>query len=264
MAFTTTRSGFTGPRGKIGVGDAFHIDLKMLEALPIAERVRALDTLAKQYDSIGREIEFSNTGVSGRRWNTALDLSDKVQLLNQAAGAHSHSTHPGWQSFDFYVPFKGKSRFEKGAVEDASIYLPVVPGGRVRRGSNSGYGYYSEALDPSGRTVFKIGHGNIDRPEVGTELKVDPAPLANETQIEIGETTSRTEDILKAFLYGSQIRKDEKPEKTFQQELKEQLIGNLLSQALNPVSFLSSYQNSNPFLMGQSTANSDYLNGLFG
>ena len=86
----------------------------------------------------------------------------------------------------------------------------------------------------------------------------------NTTALPTGDTSSRTEDILKAFLYGAQIRKDEKPEKTFQQELKEQLIGSLLSQALNPGSFLSSYQNSNPFLMGQSTANSDYLNGLFG
>jgi len=87
---------------------------------------------------------------------------------------------------------------------------------------------------------------------------------ANTTALPTGDTSSRTEDILKAFLYGAQIRKDEKPEKTLQQELKEQLVGSLLSQALNPTSFLSSYQNSNPFLIGQSAATSDYLDGLLG
>lgn len=176
MSFVPIRSGYTGPSSKIGGSSPYHIDLKLSESVPIAERVRALDAIANQYRSIGREIEFSNSSVSGRRWNPASNISDKVQLLNQAAAAHAHSRHPGWQSLDFYVPFKGKSRFDKGAVEDASIFLPAIPGGTVRRGSGGGYGYYSEALDPSGRAVFKIGHGNIDRPEAGGSLTVPASP----------------------------------------------------------------------------------------
>lgn len=264
MAFVPVRSGFTGPSAKIGGSTDYHIDLKLLESLPVAERVKAVDAIAKQYQSIGREIEFSNAAVSGQRWNPALDLSDKVQLLNQAAAAHAHSKHPGWQSLDFYVPFKGKSRFEKGAVEDASIYLPAVPGGTVRRGSGGGYGYYSEALDPSGRTVFKIGHGNVDRPEEGGELKVGGAPVLGEAPTASPDSTGRTEDILKAFLYGAQMQGAGKKEKTLQDEIKEQLIGNVISQALTPSTFLSSYTNQDPYMAGLKAGSTDYLAGLLG
>jgi hypothetical protein len=188
MAYVPIRSGFTGPSAKIGGSTDYHIDLKMLESLPIAERVKALDTLAKQYRGLGREIEFSNPAVSGKRWNPEADLSDRVALLNQAAAAHAHSKHPGWQSLDFYVPFKGKSRFDKGAVEDASIFLPGIAGGKVRRASGGGYGYYSESLNPAGQVVFRVGHGNIDRPEQGNELNVlGPTPAA--PQLPAPETT---------------------------------------------------------------------------
>ena len=132
MAYTPIRSGFTGPSAKIGGSSDYHIDLKMLESLPIGERVKAVDSLARKYASIGREIEFSNQGVAGQRWNPEADLAARVDLLNRAGAAHSK--RPGWQSLDFYVPFKGKSRFDKGAVEDASIFLPGVAGGSVRRG----------------------------------------------------------------------------------------------------------------------------------
>lgn len=174
MSYVPIRSGFTGPRNKIGGSTEYHIDLKLLESLPIAERVKAVDTLARQYASIGREIEFSNAAVSGRRWNPNADLSDRVQLLNQVAAAHSHNLHPGWQSLDFYVPFRGKNRFDRGAVEDASIYIPGVPGGSIRRGSGGGFGYFSEALDPSGRVVFRVGHGNVDRPEPDGDIAIAP------------------------------------------------------------------------------------------
>jgi hypothetical protein len=172
MAYPVHRSGYTGPSAKIGGSTDYHVDLKMLSSLPIAERIKAMDALANQYGSIGREIEFSNDAVSGKRWNATSDLADKVDLLERAAAAHSHSQSPGFNSFDFYVPFKGKSRFDKGAVEDASIYLPGVAGGKIRRGSGGGYGYFSEALDPSGKVVFRVGHGNVDRPEAETEILV--------------------------------------------------------------------------------------------
>jgi hypothetical protein len=71
MAYPVFRSGYTGPSGKIGGSTEYHIDLKMLQSLPIAERVKAMDAVANQYESIGRNIEFSNPAVSGRRWDTA-------------------------------------------------------------------------------------------------------------------------------------------------------------------------------------------------
>ncbi len=174
MAYTPIRSGFTGPSAKIGGSSDYHIDLKMLESLPIGERVKAVDSLARKYASIGREIEFSNQGVSGQRWNPEADLATRVDLLNRASAAHSQ--RPGWQSLDFYVPFKGKSRFDKGAVEDASIFLPGVAGGSVRRGTAKDYGYFSESLDPKGNVLFRVGHGNIDRPEANENMVISQLP----------------------------------------------------------------------------------------
>ena len=76
------------------------------------------------------------------------------------------------------------------------------------------------------------------------------------------DTSARTEEILKAFMYGQEYKKE--PKKTFEQGLKEQLVGGLISQALNPMSFLSSYSTGNPFLSGRSAATSDFLGGILG
>lgn len=242
MSYIPVRRGFTGPKGKMGEGDPHHIDLKLLESLPSVDRVRAVDTLAKQYQSLGREIEFSNAAVSGRRWNPSADLSDKIQLLNQAAQAHSHSRHPGWQSLDFYVPFKGKSRFDKGAVEDASIFLPAIPGGTVRSQSGGGYGYYSEAMDPSGRTVFRIGHGNIDRPEEKAELKID-ANLSNETATTASSSGTDPKEFLMGYLLGTGFVGE--PRESSATKMKRQLVQQLLqpAQTMNPMQLIASLPN---------------------
>lgn len=166
----TYRSGYTGPSERIGGSSPYHIDLKILSQLPISEKIRALDSLANQYKSIGRQIEFSNEGVAGRRWDPTASLEDKVALFEAVRGAHA--PRAGWDPLDFYVPFAGKSRFDPGAVEGASIYIPGVPGGKITRGSGGGYGYFSEALDPSGRVVFRVGHGDTNRPEEQTEVLV--------------------------------------------------------------------------------------------
>jgi hypothetical protein len=74
---------------------------------------------------------------------------------------------------------------------------------------------------------------------------------------------SRTEDILKAFLYGAQS-KETKKERTLQDELKEQLLGSVISQALNPTSFLSSYNATDPYMSGFNTGSKDFFAGLLG
>ena len=182
----TYRSGFTGPSERIGGSSPYHIDLKILSALPLQEKIRALDSLAQQYSSIGREIEFSNQAVSSQRWNPNASPEEKKALFE--ATTKAHATRPGWDPLDFYVPFKGKSRFDTGAVEGASIYIPGVPGGKIRRGAGGGYGYFSEAMDPSGRVVFRVGHGDINRPEQETEIAVaqqaapQPGPTKPETK----------------------------------------------------------------------------------
>lgn len=218
MTYLTERSGFTAPKGKGGVGTEYHIDLKLLASLPVAERVKKLDALAQQYQTIGREIEFSNPAVSGRRWNPGARLDEKVDLLERAAAAHGHSQHSGWQSFDYYVPFKGKSRFDKGAVEDASIYIPAVAGGKVRRGSGGGYGYFSESLDPSGRVIARVGHGNIDRPEAGDVNVLGAPPEA--PKLPEAKTPDQNADELIEQLIGKQPT------------MKDVLVSRALGQAL--------------------------------
>lgn len=186
----TYRSGFTGPSARIGGSSDYHIDLKILSQLPIAEKIRAIDSLANQYKSIGRQIEFSNQGVSGRRWDPTASLEDKVALFEAVRGAHA--PRQGWDPLDFYVPFAGKSRFDEGAVEGASIYIPGVPGGKITRGSGGGYGYFSEAQDPSGRVVFRVGHGDISRPEEQGEILVEAAkmPIPADTATTAGTKTA--------------------------------------------------------------------------
>lgn len=187
----TYRSGFTGPSERIGGSSPFHIDLKVLQSLPLQERIRAMDSLANQYKSIGREIEFSNEAVAGRRWSPTAPLEEKVNLLETAARAHAPRS--GWDSYDFYVPFAGKSRFDPGAVEGASIYIPGVPGGKIRRASGGDYGFYSEALDPSGQVVFRVGHGDINRPETDAEVLV---AAADQQQTQTGQKQDKSAEEL--------------------------------------------------------------------
>lgn len=240
MSYATVRSGFTGPSHKIGGSTEYHIDLKLLESLPINERVKAVDAVARQYANIGRQMEFSNAGVSGKVWNPNAQLDDRINLLMSAAKAHSHSRHPGWQSLDFYVPFAGKKRTDKGAVEDASIYLPAVPGGKVRRGSGGGYGFYSESLDPKGNVLFKVGHGNIDRPEKDSEFIVNQpsssASIANpQSTTGYEQSQKRTNDLLEAFLTGVEYKKKKEEPKDMANQFAQGLLSSVLTTQLNPL-----------------------------
>jgi hypothetical protein len=228
MSYTTVRRGFTGPAGKIGSGTEHHQDLKLLESLPAVERVKMLDALARQNQSIGRVIEFSNPAVSGRRWNINADISDKIDLLNKAASAHAHSRHPGWQSFDYYTPFaKAPNRFAKGAVEDASIFLPVVPGGKVKSAAGGGYGYYSESFDPSGRLIARVGHGNVDRPEAEAELQIPQAPELPAAPGQQAATPGSSEqNFLLGYVLAQGLKQNntETPEQYIQRELLSQVL----------------------------------------
>lgn len=192
------RSGFTGPSARIGGSSDYHIDLKILDRLPVQEKIRALDSLARQYQSIGRDIEFSNEGVSGRRWNLGATPQEKEALLQAAASAHA--PRGGWTSLDFYVPFKGKDRFAEGAVEGASIFIPGIEGGKIRRGSGGNYGFFSEAMDPSGRVVFRVGHGDINRPEEDQEILVQGGAAPGEAPANNGSTNAMAAAFLGTIL----------------------------------------------------------------
>lgn len=197
----TFLAGYTGPSAKIGGSSDYHIDLKVLSSLPLQERIRAMDSLAYQYGQNNRVIEFSNPAVAGRFYNPNAPLDEKVDLLERAAKAHGHSRHTGWDSYDFYVPFKGENRFGK-SVEGASIYVPGVQGGKIRRGSGGGYGYFSESMDPSGRVLFRVGHGDVSRPLPEQEIAVNTAgaTIPSTTPPTTGDSRANNEALTQAFL----------------------------------------------------------------
>ena len=261
---TTIRSGFTGPSKKIGGSTDYHIDLKLLNSLPLAERVKVFDTLAERYGQNKRNIEFSNPGVSGNIYNPNVPFSERAALLQRAAGAHAPSS-ASFSSYDFYVPFQGQSRFKKGAVEDASIYIPTVAGGSVKRGSGGGYGYYSEALDPSGKVLYRVGHGNVDRPEKNGDLLVPKVPElpSSESQIALDqrvqgqkEGANAVADLMQKLLYG------EPKEETglFGEKLNSMIAGRINTNR----AFVNEFLQYNPYIQGKQQATTDFLSGMLG
>lgn len=232
MSYFPVRSGYTGPAGQIGAGTEYHIDLKVKDTTPLTEKIKAFDALAKQYQSIGREIEFSNQGVSGLRYDPSLPLDERGRILMQAAAAHA--PRQGWRSFDYYVPFKGKSRFDKGAVEGASIFLPGVAGGKVRRGTAGDYGFYSESLDPSGNVIFKVGHGDIRRPESGDVNVLGTAPPPRELPPPSGQSQKATaekekKDPMRSLLFQTFLSQMNQPS-LMQGILEQELAGAISAQ----------------------------------
>jgi hypothetical protein len=233
MSYIPVRSGFTGPSARIGGSSDYHIDLKMLDTLSLPAKVGALDSLARKYKSIGREIEFSNQAVSGLKYNLSDPFDERARVLMQAANAHA--PRQGWHSIDFYVPLAGKSRFDQGAVEGASIFLPSVAGGKVRRGKADNYGYFSEALDPSGQTLFKVGHGDITRPEKESKLNVlgtpPPAPVlpepAGTKDKADSDSNSNKMQLAKAMMFQQLLNQSSQPS----------LIQGILSRAMKPYSY---------------------------
>ena len=90
-----------------------------------------------------------------------------------------------------------------------------------------------------------------------------PSPGATSTtattQTPVDDT--RTKDVLEAFLYGTQYQEPKK-EKTLAETLKGELLTGALASALAPKkSFLSSFVNQQPYLMGQAASTSNYLSG---
>jgi hypothetical protein len=78
----------------------------------------------------------------------------------------------------------------------------------------------------------------------------------------------RTQDVLEAFLRGTQYkigpREQAAPKETLASSIKKQLVGQVLGQALNPMSFLDDYKTNDPFMQGSALANQDILSGMFG
>ena len=93
-------------------------------------------------------------------------------------------------------------------------------------------------------------------------MPLPPGTVQAQTQAAPASDT-RTKDILEAFMYGTQYQQPEKEkEKTLAETLKGDLLSGALASVLSPKkSFLSSFIDQQPYLMGQAASTSDYLSG---
>jgi hypothetical protein len=129
-------------------------------------------------------------------------------------------------------------------------------------------------LDPSGKVLFRVGHGNIDRPEKDGEIAiaaqttppVAPAPTGGSTESLLNQALltglvqnqASQNELLSALTEA--LGKKEKP-KTLSQQLSASLVSNAISQALNPNQFLSQFMSEDPYLQGSSLATGQFLGG---
>ena len=157
MSFSVQRIGVTGPSGRIGSGTEYHIDTKFKNNLSFEQIRDRMDAIARQYQTLGREIEFSNQGVASQTYDLSSTPEERLSLLRRAAGAHS--SRPGWHSFDYYAPTAGKGRWDKSS-EGAPIFVAGASGLKVQGGTGGNYGNYAFVLDKDGRVISKSGHGD--------------------------------------------------------------------------------------------------------
>ena len=191
MAYGTLQIGITGPRGRIGSGDEYHIDSKYNKNLTFGDIVDRFDTKAAKYGESGRNIVFSNPDVAGLVYNPLASRSDKEALLQRVAAAHSHSISPDFHSFDFYAPI-GTDRYDKSA-EGAPIYLVGAEGLQAQGGTGGGYGNFASVADASGVTLSKVGHGDTNQAVfAGSTFGSENLPM---------DASKRTDAVAKAKSY---------------------------------------------------------------
>ena len=239
---------YAGQLGSTGVSSGPHLH----------EYVKNLIT-GEYEDPAIHKSKFLNVRVGPNRVPKYIQDKSGGLILNPAAGLTLTS---GYGARDTGI--KGASTYHRGRDLAGKEGTPIYIEGDVKftpRANAGGYGNLATWTTPDQK--YELGYGHMK--SLGAASDTAGAVPAGQTTTP--GTDQRTEDILKAFMYGAQIKNQEalkEEEPTLVERIKGQLVGNLISQALNPTSFLSSYQNENPFLMGQSAATSDYLNGLFG
>ena len=232
-----------GTQGATGVatGPHFHFELKK-DGKRIPLKIARKD--------VGQYLEVLTPGA--KNWTQLYGGEQQGFALNPAATVTS-------EMGPRKAPTAGAS------TEHGGMDIAFKPGTKLRfRGSGSvaTHAGLGAAGNVSSLRTGPYELGVFHLSELPNAATTRPSEAMAEAS---GASDSRAEDILKAFMYGAQSRgEQQKEEPSLVEKIKGQLVGNLLSQALNPVSFLSSYQSSNPFLMGQSAATSDYLDGLLG
>ena len=149
----------TGASQFIGGSADYHIDTQIMKSVPMEQKVAMVDQMAAGYAKQGRVMEFSNKGVAGEVWDANMTYEQKVDLLERAFAAHSHSRYSDRNSIDYYIPKKGENRFGKSA-EGAEILAPTVGGQTATYASGGGYGNFIEIKDEQGNVIARTGHGD--------------------------------------------------------------------------------------------------------
>lgn len=163
------------------------------------------------------------------------------------------------------APTRGATTYHQGEdwalPEGTPVYFEGT--GTYKPLANQG-GYGNLASFTTGDNKYELGFAHMKSLGKPGDIASGAAPTTP-AQPTV-DADSRTQDILKAFMYGAQLQNGgpERSKRTVQDVIKEQLVGGLVSQALNPMGFLDSYRSQDPLLLGQSGATMDYLNGLFG
>jgi len=176
MAYTLYESGKTGPSANIGGSSDYHIDSKFSTTLGAEKARRMFEEKVKKYNSLGRNVEFSNQGVAGSVYDMSMPDEDRASLFERAHSAHA--ARDGWYSLDYYAPTKGNDRFHKSA-EGAPIFAIGLEGGKRETGTGGGYGFHSLMYDNNGSIIAKVGHGD-DRFPTNSDPST-PSPVADQS-----------------------------------------------------------------------------------
>ena len=132
------------------------------------------------------------------------------------------------------APTVGASTFHQG--EDlalpAGTQLKYVGEGSYIPLANQG-GYGNLGTFKTGDNKYEIGFGHLA--SLGTPVVTQGAPSGPPQNYD--QANQRTQDLLEAFMYGTQYRDTPKP-KSFLDAMKEQVTASLLNQALNPTAGL--------------------------
>ena len=160
------------------------------------------------------------------------------------------------------APTAGASTYHEGIDIGLGAGTPLAYKGYGSYRPDNGFGALSVADAQGNPYELQFLHTAPSKTAAVGSNKIPAAPQLP------SNVDQRTQDILEAFMKGTQYelspREKEKPKETLVSSIKNQLLGQVLNQALNPMSFLDNYKTNDPFMQGNALANQDILSGMFG
>ena len=157
MGLRIYKSGVTGPSANIGGSSDYHIDSKFSTTLGEKEARRLFEEKVRRYNELGRDVEFSNSAVSGLIYDLKASDEQRAETFRKAYAAHA--PREGYYSLDYYAPKAGKGRYDASA-EGAPIFAVGYDDGSRQTGVGGNYGFHSTMYDADGNLIAKVGHGD--------------------------------------------------------------------------------------------------------